>query len=173
MAKYTMLLAEYLAKGGALPSSFSLIQGFEDLFVAQYCDKEIGFETDELFFIKLDLKASLVMQTYKDKIDARALYWAKVPNPTKVHYELATTNYDMGKQKIKTTELPFDSATAEPNMINENDAYHNEDEREVRHEDNGETLDEVIRMLDYLNKEVNTLVQKCLDAFKPLFMGVY
>lgn len=173
MAKYTMLLAEYLARGGALPSSFALIQGFEDLFVAKYCDNEIGFETDQLFFIKLDLKASLIMQAYKDKIDARALYWAKVPNPTKVHYELATTNYDMGKQKIKTTELPFDSATAEPNMINENDAYHNEDEREVRHEDNGETLDDVMRMLDYLNKDVTTLIEKCLDEFKPLFMGVY
>ena len=173
MAKYTMTLAEYLARGGALPSSFALIEGFEDLFVAHYCDHEIGFETNELFNIKLELKANLVMQLYKDKIDARALYWAKVPNPTKVHYELATTNYDMGKQKVKTTELPFDSAVAEPNLINENDAYHNKDEREVRHEDNGETIDEVMRMLDYLNKDTTTLIEKCLNEFKTLFMGVY
>lgn len=168
-----MLLAEYLAKGGALPSSFALIEGFEDLFVAKYCDKEIGFETDALFAIKLELKADLIMQAYKDKIDARALYWAKVPNPTKVHYEHATTQYNMGAQKVKTTELPFDSTTAEPNLINQNDAYSNDDEREARHEDNGETLDEVMRMLDFLNKDVTTLIEKCLDEFKPLFMGVY
>ena len=168
-----MTLAEYLAKGGALPSSFALIEGFEDIFVARYCDHEIGFETDELFKIKLDLKASLVMQLYKDKIDARALYWAKVPNPTKVHYELATTLYNMGKQKNKTTELPFDASQAEPNLINENDPYSNDDKRESRYEDNGETLDDVIKMLDYLNKDTTTLIEKCLNEFKTLFMQVY
>ena len=173
MAKYTMTLAEYLARGGALPSSFALIDGFENHFIGRYCDKEIGFETDALFSIKLEAKANLVMQAYKDRIDARTLYWAKVPNPTKVHYELTTTNYDMGKQKIKTTELPFDSAEAEPNLINENDAYHNKDEREARHEDNGETLDEVMRMLDFLNKDVTTLIEKCLNEFETLFMKVY
>lgn len=173
MAKYTELLAEYLAKGGALPSSFSLIQGFEDLFIMRYCDHEIGYETEETFFIKLSLKADLIMQTYKDKIDARALYWAKVPNPTKVHYELTTTDYNMGAQKIKTTELPFDASSAQPNLINENDAYANDDRREARHEDNGETLDEVMRMLDFLNKDVTTLIEKLLNEFKPLFMAVY
>lgn len=173
MAKYTMTLAEYLVKGGALPSSFSLIEGFEDLFVAKYCDHEIGFETDDLFSIKLDLKASLIMQTYKERIDARAIYWLKVPNPTKVHYEHATTYYNMGAQKVKTTELPFDSATAAPNIINENDAYQNADIRDNRHEDNGESVDEVMKMLDFLNKDVTTLVEKCLNEFSQLFMQVY
>lgn len=173
MAKYTMLLAEYLKKGGALPSSFSLIEGFEDLFVAKYCDKEIGFETDKLFEIKLELKANLVMSVYAEKIAERTRYWAKVQNPTKIYYERATTQYNMGKQKNKTTELPFDATTATPNVINENDAYKNDDNRVVVKEDNGETIDEVMRMLDFLNKDVSTLVEKCLNEFKPLFMGVY
>lgn len=173
MAKYTMTLAEYLARGGALPSSFALIDGFENHFIGRYCDHEIGFETDALFSIKLEAKANLVMQAYKDKIDAIALYWAKVPNPTKVYYELATTNYDMGKQRIQTTELPFNTQAAEPNVVNENDPYHNEDERETRREENGETLDDVLRMLEFLNKEVETLVEKCLDEFDNLFMKVY
>lgn len=173
MAKYTMTLAEYLARGGALPSSFALIDGFENHFIGRYCDKELGFETDALFSIKLEAKANLVMQAYKDKIDARALYWAKVPNPTKVYYELATTNYDMGKQRIQTTELPFNTQMAEPNVVNENDPYHNEDKRETRREENGETLDDVLKMLDFLNKEVVTLVEKCLDEFDNLFMKVY
>ena len=47
------------------------------------------------------------------------------------------------------------------------------DEREVRKEDNGETIDEVMRMLDFLNKDVATLVEKCLNEFKTLFMAVY
>ncbi len=168
-----MTLAEYLAKGGALPSSFALIDGFENHFIGRYCDHEIGFETDALFSIKLEAKANLVMQAYKDKIDARALYWAKVPNPTKVYYELATTNYDMGKQRIQTTELPFNAQMAEPNVVNENDPYHNQDERETRREENGETLDDVLRMLEFLNKDVVTLVEKCLNEFDNLFMKVY
>ena len=79
----------------------------------------------------------------------------------------------IGKQTNKTTELPFDSATAEPNLVNVNDAYHNEDAREMRNEENGETLDEVLRAIDYLNKDVSTLVEKCLDEFSNLFMKVY
>ena len=173
MAKYTMLFAEYLERGGALPSSFSLIEGFDELFVAKYCDKELGFETDKLFSIKLELKANLVMNIYAEKIAERARYWAKVQNPTKVYYERATTQYNMGKQKNSTTELPFDATTAEPNIINESDAYKNDDDRIVRKEDNGETIDEVMRMLDFLNKDVSALVEKCLNEFKTLFMGVY
>ena len=173
MAKYTMLLADYLARGGALPSSFALIEGFEDAFIARYCDHEIGFETDALFAIKLEAKANLIMQAYADRIAERAYYWAKVENPTKVYYEEATTEYNMGNQKIKTTELPFNSTNATPSAISENDAYKNDDKRIVEKRDNGETLDEVMRMLDFLNKDVTTLVEKCLDAFKPLFMAVY
>lgn len=173
MAKYTMTLAEYMARGGTLPSSLDLIEGFREHFIGRYFDKEIGFETDALFSLKLEALANLVIPSYKERIDARATYWTKLPNPTKVHYEKATTNYDMGKQTNKTTELPFDSATAEPNLVNVNDAYHNEDTREMRNEENGETLDEVLRAIDYLNKDVSTLVEKCLDEFSNLFMKVY
>ena len=173
MAKYTMLLAEYLAKGGALPSSFALIEGFEDALVGRYCDKEIGFETDALFSIKLEAKADLIMKAYAERIAERAYYWAKVENPSKVYYERAHTKYNMGEQKIKTTELPFDSDTAEPNVINENEAYENKDARFAKKKEEGQTIDELMRMLDFLNKDVTTLVEKCLDEFKPLFMAVY
>lgn len=173
MAKYTMLLAEYLQKGGQLPASFALIDGFEDLFVARYCDHEIGFETDELFRIKLEYKADLIMQAYADKITTRAFYWTKANNPVKSYYEKTQTKFNAGATKSKTTELPIDSETAEPNLINTNDAFENNNLNEVWKNDEGETIDELMRMLDFLNKDVTTLVQKCLDEFKPLFMGVY
>ena len=225
MAKYTMLLAEYLQKGGQLPASFALIQGFEDLFVAKYCDHEIGFETDELFRIKLEYTANLVMQAYADKIATRAFYWTRAENPVKAYYEKTqiktnlgakqrtaneTTNIgervkessdttNVGAQENKTTELPFDDTTAEPNTINNlgaredsvshsetedasvdtleriesEDAVENNDLHETWKEDNGETIDELIRMLEFLNADVTTLVEKCLNEFKPLFMAVY
>ena len=52
MSKYTETLVEFLEGGGSLPAAFAEIVGFEDLFVARYCDKEIGFETEALFQIK-------------------------------------------------------------------------------------------------------------------------
>lgn len=225
MAKYTMLLAEYLQKGGQLPASFGLIDGFEDLFVARYCDHELGFETDALFSIKLEYKANLVMKAYADKIATRAFYWTRAENPVKSYYEktkiktnlgaksktgsdatsygaksiTTTTSNTTGAQENKTTELPFDDTTAEPNSVtnlgarsdsgsnsesesahsdtttrSENEsAVENNDLRETWKEDNGETMDELIRMLQFLNEDVHTLVEKCLDEFKPLFMGVY
>ena len=36
MAKYTELFAEYLERGGTLPASFSLIEGFEEIFKKHY-----------------------------------------------------------------------------------------------------------------------------------------
>ena len=173
MAKYTMLLAEYLQKGGQLPASFSLIQGFEDLFIAKYCDKEIGFETDELFRIKLEYTANLIMQSYADKIATRVIYWTKANNPTKTYYEKTTTLSNIGAQKNKTTDLPFNSVEAEPNSISDLGERQDTGEVEIRREENGETADEVLRIIDFLNKEVNPLIEKLLNEFKDLFMGVY
>ena len=65
MAKYTMTLAEYMARGGALPSSLDLIEGFREHFIGRYFDKEIGFETDALFSLKLEALANLVIPSYK------------------------------------------------------------------------------------------------------------
>ena len=173
MAKYTMLLAEYLKMGGQLPASFALIQGFEDLFVAKYCDYEIGFETDELFRIKLECKANLVMQTYADKISTRVFYWTKINNPVKTYYEKIKTKTNIGAQQNTSTELPFDAQEAEPNAISDLGAREDTNQVETWRNDEGETIDELMRMLDYLNKEVTTIVEKCLNEFKTLFMGIY
>ena len=64
MAKYTELLTEYIENGGTLPTAFSLITGFEDLFIRHFCNYEIGFETETLFAIKLEEKADLYMNLY-------------------------------------------------------------------------------------------------------------
>ena len=86
MAKYTELFAEYIEKGGQLPASFSLILGFGDLFKKHYCDKEIGFETELLFYMKLEEKADLYMQKYADRIALIASAWLDYNAPAKVHY---------------------------------------------------------------------------------------
>lgn len=173
MAKYTMTLAEYLEAGYTLPASFSKVQGFEEHFKGRFIDCEIGFETPALFELKLKAKADLIMQAYADRIQVRATYWTRASNPAKTYYEVNSTKYNMGKQKSKTTELPFNSASAEPNLINESEAYSNDDKRTVQRQEDGQTIDELMRMLDFLNKDVLTLVEKCLEEYKPLFMAIY
>lgn len=173
MAKYTMLFAEYLERGGACPASFSLINGFEEIFKKHYCDKEIGFETEALFFMKLDEKADLFMQAYADKISRLASAWTGYDTPAKVRYTEEYKTFNGGKQKAKTTELPFDSATAEASLINDTDAYENKDQRATTETESGKTIDEAQKAVEFLNTRVHSLLLDLLDVFKPCFMGVY
>ena len=173
MAKYTLTLKEYLEAGFGLPASFSLIEGFKEVFVSEYCDKEIGFETPLLFTIKLTNRANLLMQEYADRIKLRATYLTKADNPAKVVYEKTTTNYNLGATKSKNTELPFDSETAKPNSITESDAVSNDDKKEMTRNESGLNSTELITMLDYLNKDIKTLTQTLLNEFSDLFMKVY
>ena len=203
MAKYTELFSEYLERGGRLPASFALIDGFEDLFKLHYCDKELGFETEALFFMKLERTARINMPFYADRIRRLAAQYLNFDAPAKVHYETtsgtttmgeqngrSTTNgtNNLGAQDSETTELPFDSATALPSVkahnaatINtnsgtdttHNDEYENSDSRETERRESGYTPDEAMRAIEFLNGAVEPLIEKLLDEFKRLFMQVY
>ena len=173
MAKYTELLAEYLSDGGTLPSVFSTITGFEDMFVAEYCDKEIGFETENLFAIKLDYYANLYVPIYAERITALATAWTNAANPVKVHYERYDTTVNAGAQRAESTELPINSLTATPSSVTATDAYVNTDARITNREESGVTVDEAYRVIDKLNDEIRPLVKKLLNEFKPCFMQIY
>ena len=70
MAKYTELLSEYIEEGGELPPLFDTIEGFSDLFLGEYADREIGFETPALFALKLNYTAALVITPYYKRLAA-------------------------------------------------------------------------------------------------------
>ena len=173
MSKYTMLFAEYLERGGDLPASFGLIVGFGDLFKKHYFDKEIGFETELIFRMKLEEKADLYMQLYADKIQRLATAWGVFDSPAKVRYTEEYKTFTGGAQHAETTELPFDSDTAEPSLLNDSNEYENKDTRATTERETGETHDEAIKSLDFLNSKVRNLLTDLLQEFKNCFMGVY
>lgn len=199
MAKYTELFSEYLERGGQLPASFALIDGFEDLFKLHYCDKEIGFETEALFFMKLERTARINVPFYADRIRRLASAYAHFDVPAKVRYERSDTFDKLGEQNTRNantslngeqngynSELPFDVANASPSMKTHNDAftnqadgtYHadeviNQGEHQNETRESGYTPDEAMREVDFLNKEVEPLIQMLLDEFKRLFMQIY
>ena len=78
----TELFTQYIANNGgadsALPSLFDKIPSitiddevtkFKDAFVLNFCDREIGFETEALFALKLEGRAKLVIPRYVRKLD--------------------------------------------------------------------------------------------------------
>ena len=79
---HTELFTQYIANNGgadsALPSLFDKIPSitiddetttFKDAFVLNFCDREIGFETEALFALKLEGRAKLVIPRYVHKLD--------------------------------------------------------------------------------------------------------
>lgn len=78
---HTELFTQYIENNGgadsALPSLFNKIPSittddeittFKDAFVLNFCEREIGFETEALFALKLEGRAKLVIPRYVDKL---------------------------------------------------------------------------------------------------------
>ena len=173
MAKYTTLLAEYLERGGVLPASFAEIDGFEDIFKKHFCDSEIGFETDLLFFMHLDELADINIPLYKAKLQRLASAWLEYDAPAKVSYTADNKTFNGGETNGSTTELPFDTTNADPNLLTHNDAYTNTENRGMRVTETGKTIDEAQRAIDFLNSKARSLINELLQVFKPCFMAVY
>lgn len=168
MALYTETFADYVEKSGyELPTAFDLIEGFEDLFLKYYCDKEIGFETENLFAIKLDLYAELYMEKYADRIEKLAVAYGLLDSPARTHYEENTTT--LGAQRGTQTELPMNASTAIPNMVTTADQTENVVNVEIT--DNSIT-DKVI-LFDKLNEEVKIILEELLRRFENCFMRIY
>lgn len=84
-AEHTELFSEYIANNGgaenALPSLFDKVPNitiddeittFKDAFILNFCEREIGFETEELFALKLESRAKLVLPFYISKLNQLA-----------------------------------------------------------------------------------------------------
>lgn len=173
MAKYTMLLTEYLESGGKLPALFNVIDGFEATFILKYCASEIGFETPYLFECKLESIARLYIQVYADKIAHLAQAWLHFDAPIKTYYTKENKTFSAGAQHGATTELPLDASSAEPSMTTDTDAYENKEGRGETREEKGETHEEVERAIEFLNRDIEPLIEQLLEKFKLCFMVVY
>lgn len=173
MAKYTELLTEYIENGGTLPTAFSLITGFEDLFVKHFCNYEIGFETETLFALKLEEKADLYMNLYAERVSAVATAYTHVKAPAKTYYESNSLTQTIGEQDSNVKQVPFNAVDANPSSINHVDESVNTNAETRNRTDSGVSADEAIRVYELLNSKVKNILNDLLDEFEDLFMGVY
>lgn len=163
MAKYTELYSEYLASGGAVPTAAfaEVSDDFEELFTAYYCDREIGVETEELFAIKLNMRAAMVCPLYKARIAAYDGVLDKVGAASKIR------TFNAGAQSGDVTVLPINSISAQPNSKTSTAAYVNTEKVE------GVTPDEALRLEEFYRQKVHDVKLQCLQEFENLFMRVY
>lgn len=192
MAKYTELLSEYIENGGVLPAIFNQIQGFEDLFIGEYCDCEIGFETPILFQIKLETKANLIIPTYAKRIAALTAAENDLTNPTKkrvktgsIEYSGQDTHNIVSADKVRTeSDLPFGGENTPEVVTNRviNKGYTDTDTltkgtketyNEVTDTESGYTPAEAGALFKALEETVKIILKECLAEFKNLFMVVY
>lgn len=115
MALYTELLSEYLENGGELPAAFENIDGFTDLFKMRFYDREIGFETEELFQIKLELKADIYMPLYVKQLAAFEEIMQSYGVPVKTRVRTGGETDTLTKSGTET-----DTNVKTGNTVNEN-----------------------------------------------------
>lgn len=178
MAKYTETLAEYLQNGGVLPSASFALMGddFEELFIERFIGSEIGFETEELFRVRLNNKAALVCPLYADKLAAVASSINSLKTPSRWQYEKRTYGKAESSNESdgKNTDLPYDADTAKPSFLNHIEGKSTlEEHTDETNRDESITVDEELRIMDAMKAKEQSVKETCLEEFKPLFMRIY
>lgn len=174
MAKYTTSYADYVRNGGAVPTEFDDIDGFKTMFMERYADREIGYETADIFAYKLQLKAELHIDDYKNRMSVYDTLIAKIDEDMKrVIAENSNGTATIGAQRSTATALPFNAETAAPNQVNASDSSTNTDTATTnRTETEYMTGAELQTRMELVARKRN-LMNELLNQFESIFMGVY
>ena len=165
MAKYTELFSEFLARGNSLPAAFNQIVGFDDLFSQFYGDHEIGFETEELFAMKLNAYANIYIPAYAERINNVTALMAGIMDPEKVR----ETVHDLGESETLQWVLPYNADAGTPSGRTRSPESTNTDTLT----ETGYTPDEILRIYESLRIVEYNITRALLNEFRPLFMMIY
>lgn len=170
MAFYTETLREYINNGNQLPESFNLISqtgyDFNTIFFEHFADREIGFETEELFALKVKKVADLYIPDYVKIIENYESIIAALKANSKKS-ESITEN-----EKITTRQfdLPVAGVTdgINPSGIGETDPT-----RAKTTTTSDESPDELTRKVDWLLGQEKNALMDLLERFERCFMQVF
>lgn len=174
MAKFTETLADYLEGGRQLPSAFSKIEGFDLLFKMKYIDREIGFETEDLFHIKLELTANLYVEQYAKQIRALTYATTGMDLPVRTQHSVVSTNSLIGEQISTISDRPINAELAKPSSITKSEPTRNNSDNTSDIETKGfNSQMEAYEMVTRLNNLIEPLIVDLLAKFNHLFMLTY
>lgn len=203
---HTELFTEWITNNGgadnALPDIFSKVPNiqnikFSDAFVLNFADREIGFETEALFAVKLEGRAELVIPFYLEKLDK--LSQIKFSSALGTEEELysgkdsdSTTDSNNrssnGKTDTTNIELPEINGSFDPNPEAASGQQRVSSEATETETGSGSRITtygkKVIRTHDITKPEAQDLIEKVeqetfniwkeiFKEFDSLFMGVW
>lgn len=170
MAFYTETLREYLNHGNKLPESFGLIAqagyDFNAIFFEHFADREIGFETEELFAIKVKKVADLYIAQYVKIIEN----YESVIEALKAKSKKTESLTENGKITTRQFDLPI---AGETTGINPSGIGETEPTSTKTTATNDESADELTRKIDWLMGQEKNAIEQLLDKFERCFMQVF
>lgn len=170
MAFYTETLREYLNHGNELPESFGLIAqtgyDFNAIFFEHFADREIGFETEELFALKVKNVADLYISQYVKIIEN----YESVIEALKAKSKKTESLTENGKITTRQFDLPI---AGETTGINPSGIGETEPTSAKTTSTNDESADELARKIDWLIGQEKNAIEQLLDKFERCFMQVF
>ena len=199
--KYTELFTEYVQSNGgagnAFPLAFDTIpefggKNFKELFLLRFCAREIGFETEALFQLRLEGKASEVCPAYVRKLSNYDKFTTLSPEFKKT--------FNFGETTTRTPDLTVKNDGGAVTVDNYNNpglggALPNENalsnsqrtsdlsgtkttgteknERGGKNEEISELSPREKQEIANAEIEVKNIYSALLDEFEPLFMQVF
>lgn len=170
MAFYTETLREYINHGNELPESFGLIvqtgYDFNTIFFEHFADREIGFETEELFALKVKKVADLYIPDYVKIIEN----YESIIESLKAKTKKSESITENEKVTTRQFDLPVAGATdgINPSGIGETDPT-----RAKTTTTTDESPDELTRKVDWLLGQEKNALMDLLERFERCFMQVF
>ena len=170
MAFYTETLREYINHGNSLPESFGLIvqagYDFNTIFFEHFADREIGFETEELFALKVKKVADLYISDYVKIIEN----YESIIEALKAKTKKSESITENEKVTTRQFDLPVagDTTGINPSGIGETDAT-----RAKTTTTTDESPDELTRKVDWLLGQEKNALMDLLERFERCFMQVF
>ena len=170
MAFYTETLRDYINHGNELPESFGMITqtgyDFNTIFFEHFADREIGFETEELFALKVKKVADLWIPQYVKTIQN----YDSIIEALKAKTKKSETITENEKVTTRQFDLPVAGVTdgINPSGIGETDPT-----RAMTTNTTDESPDELTRKVDWLLGQEKNALMDLLERFERCFMQVF
>lgn len=170
MAFYTETLREYINHGNQLPESFNLIvqtgYDFNTIFFEHFADREIGFETEELFALKVKKVADVwipqyvkIIRNYDSTLEA-----------IKANVTKTTVTDNLGETTDKSYDLPTadDVSGITPTGVAKSASVTNKTETSVE-----QRPSDLEKKANWFTKMKDNAITSLLSKFENCFMQVF
>lgn len=185
MARYTELFAEWLENGGKMPAVFDNVEvegePLADIFIAYYAAREIGFETPELFELKFNALAAILINDLIAGLQAYSGALMTMDDPTDTHIKTGAIKREYGERKRNFWENPTATSATEIDLTDAGsqnitkDSVYTDTETYNNLIDIGtvRSVSDGVAVYKALSEPAKNFFEVWLNKFDALFMQIY